>query len=92
MKDTKKTDETFALIVVMKDNISLTNKHTSFDDWICVPNPESSTGAVSSNSSMSLSILGGNPSPWDICQTNKPIKKLVDLSYFYILLATPPFK
>ena len=32
MKDTKKTDETFALIVVMKDNISLTNKHTSFDD------------------------------------------------------------
>ena len=32
LKQTKKTDETFALIVVTKDNSSLTNKHISFDN------------------------------------------------------------
>ena len=74
MKETKKTDETSALIVVTKDNSNLTNKHTSFDNWICVPNPESLTSAVWSNSSMSLSIVGGNLSPWGICKTHKIIK------------------
>lgn len=29
-------------MVVTKDNSSLTNKYISFDNWICVPNPESS--------------------------------------------------
>ena len=82
MKETKKTDETFPLIVVMKDNSSLTYKHTSVDSWICVPNPESSTDAASSNSSTSLSILGGKKSPWDISQTNKQ-NQLIEFTFLF---------